>query len=168
MQSGMMQPVMGGLSPPQFSPVGLLPQQTGIPMNGGFNGGGFGAGQMQFQNNPGFGQMQPLQPRKFLFSRSVRSMYLLSNFLNSLEMTSFNPAGNNMFNGMASAPPIPAAPVKDNSPANIFASMKSGTFEDDNQNNSGPRPPGMVFASLQSRVHTKPCLLHRYVRRTSS
>ncbi|RXW25299.1 hypothetical protein EST38_g582 [Candolleomyces aberdarensis] len=123
MQTGMLQPTMGGLSPPQMSPNGLLPQQTGMPMNGGFNSGGFGVGQMPFQNNPGFGQMQPLQP----------------------QMTSFNPAGNNMFNSLA-APSLPAAPVKDNSPANIFASMKSGTFEDDNQNNSGPRPPDMYDA----------------------
>ncbi|KAF5331711.1 hypothetical protein D9611_007701 [Ephemerocybe angulata] len=142
MQNNMMQPNMNSLSPPpQLSPLMLqqtgmmLPQQTGMPMNGSgfvqgspFNGG---TPMHSFPNNSGFGgqTMQPLQP----------------------QFTSFNPSagGNfngNSFNGLASAAPAPQAP-KDNTPANIFASMKSGTFEEDNnQNNNGPQPAGMYDA----------------------
>jgi hypothetical protein len=54
--------------------------------------------------------------------------------------------GSGNFGNFSNAPPVPPLPsqqVKDTSPANVFASMKSGTFEDD----SAPRSAGKWTAS---------------------
>ncbi|KAH6914937.1 hypothetical protein BKA70DRAFT_559793 [Coprinopsis sp. MPI-PUGE-AT-0042] len=130
---------------------GLMPMHTGMPMNNmgngmgmgmGMNGGGLmsqptgfpmnnmnnGFGQMPLQNNSGFLQPNP---------------------------TGFNPSmGSGNFGNFSSAPPVPPLPQqqsKDTSPANVFASMKSGTFEDD----SAPRSADM-YDPFRNSVQAQP------------
>ena len=112
--------------------------------------------------------MQPLQPRK-----QFRSSQVLVGLTNesAAEFTSFNPNAGSQFNALAAppAPPLPQQAPKDNSPANIFASMKSGTFENDGaQNNTGPRPGGKSQHKLPPWWITAELPCSRHVRRSSS
>ncbi|TFK28770.1 hypothetical protein FA15DRAFT_664822 [Coprinopsis marcescibilis] len=109
----------------------MLPQQTGIPMNNGFvsqlpiqqtgfPANNFGS-QIPMQQQMGFGQLQH-------------------------HATGFAQPMNSNFNSFSNVPPVPPLPsnqVKDTSPANVFASMKSGTFEDNSDPFSPPPPMQM-------------------------
>ena len=120
------QPIM---SPPTGfgSTMPMLPQQTAMPP------GGFGnLSASPFQNNGTFGRVQS--------SKSELSDGPSSN--SSLDPTGFaSDYTQSPFSNPTSPPPIPPLPsstASANSPANIFAQMKSGTFGND----SAPQPQG--------------------------
>ncbi|EAU84759.2 hypothetical protein CC1G_00278 [Coprinopsis cinerea okayama7 len=112
---------------------GLMSQPTGMPMNQGLlaqptgmpMNNGFG-----LQNSSGFGQLQP-------------------------NPTGFNPSMNsgnfNNFSNIPPVPPLPSTQVKDTSPASVFASMKSGTFEDE----SAPRSAD-VYDPFRNPLQAQP------------
>lgn len=107
----------------------MLPQQTGIPP------GGFGSlSASPLQNNGTFGRVQS--------SKSVQELSVRLSSYSSLDPTGFNSDyTQSPFGNPASSPPVPPLPsstANANSPANVFAQMKSGTFGND----SAPQPQG--------------------------
>lgn len=123
------QPIMS--QPTGFSNPQPLSQPTGM-FNGNLNPGvsPFGSGTF----------VQPLQSRKKIESLIAR----ISADTISLDMTGFNPPPNqsnfNAFASMSSPPPLPLPPnqsTNNTSPANVFASMKSGTFANDDNHSQG-------------------------------
>ncbi|KDQ64469.1 hypothetical protein JAAARDRAFT_75108 [Jaapia argillacea MUCL 33604] len=105
------QPTGFGGSPQPFlpQPTGFAPQGPLLSQPTGMNGGSFG----NFNPNP------PYQNTGF---SPVSS-----------NPTGFNPGfGQFSASGLPPVPPLPNAPSKDTSPANVFAQMKSGSFASGN------------------------------------
>ncbi|KAF9534358.1 hypothetical protein CPB83DRAFT_879575 [Crepidotus variabilis] len=120
-------PFQNQMSTPGFmhaQPTGFqTPSPIMMQPTGAYGGGPFAGGVPAFNGQNGnFGSMStlPMQPQVTGFS-----------MMNQMNPSPFANPG-----GMSSPPPLPSNQVKDNSPANVFAQMKSGTFgNDDNQNN---------------------------------
>jgi len=125
------------------SPALMLPQQTGMPMlNSGMGGAPLmHPTGMQMQGHSGGLMAQPMGMNMGMNNNFGGAQFSPAGFLQP-SPTGFNPQMSGSFgqqfgNNPPPVPPLPSQQVKDTTPANVFASMKSGTFEDDSAPRSG-------------------------------
>ncbi|KAJ3571426.1 hypothetical protein NP233_g3768 [Leucocoprinus birnbaumii] len=132
----------GGMGFQQQQPQPLLGQPTGMPVNG-FSASPFGSGSVM--NASPFGSGSSFQPNTNVFNPNPSPLTV-------------QPTGvfaQSPFNLPASPPPVPSnSGANSTAPANVFASMKSGTFGKD-EDLSGPQSADK-YSALRPNLAPQP------------